>query len=102
MTNTRFDHDSLRPGPIIDAAIRCEVLDTNTNQIEFRVKPLSINVLDRNDNLPEIQEEEISIRLDDPHFTKVRKCFFFFNFSLYFTKVIVWNVYIDMILKLHE
>lgn len=72
LTNTRFDHDSTSPGPTISAVIKCEVLNRFQNQVAAREKLLRINVLDRNDNPPEIQtEEEIYIKIEDPHFRKV-------------------------------
>lgn len=73
MASTRFDHDSVSPGPIINTIVKCEVLNKLNHQVAVRDKLLRVNVLDRNDNPPEIQAvEDISIKLDDPHFRKVK------------------------------
>lgn len=72
ITNTRFDHDTTSPGPTINTVVKCQVSNSINDRVAVRDRLLRINVLDRNDNPPEIQnEEEISIKLEDPHFKKV-------------------------------
>lgn len=96
-TYTRFDHDSISPGPTISAIIKCEVLNRFQNQVAVQEKLLRINVLDRNDNPPEIQaEEDVYIHLEDPHFRKVFN--FLFNFKLCERLISIKG----MISKLHE
>ncbi|XP_037052203.1 proto-oncogene tyrosine-protein kinase receptor Ret [Bradysia coprophila] len=70
-TITRFDHDSISPGPTITAVIKCDVSNKLNEETAVQIKPLRINILDRNDNPPEIQTPEpLTIRLEDPHFTQ--------------------------------
>lgn len=90
MAHTRFDHDAVSPGPIINSVVKCEVFNRLSNQVvAVRDKLLRINVLDRNDNPPEIQAaEEISIKLDDPHFRKVN----FWNFLFYSKRLIRYTI----------
>lgn len=85
-TITRFDHDSISPGPTITAVVKCEVSNKLNGEVALRMNSLRINILDRNDNPPEIQsEEEITIKLENPHFTEVSlhcfRDFFFFFFN---------------------
>lgn len=63
------------------------MLNKFKNQIAVYEKILRIDVLDRNDNPPEIQtDEDINIKLDDPHFRQV-----IFRFSFQFGYVRVDN-----------
>ncbi|KAJ6647010.1 Proto-oncogene tyrosine-protein kinase receptor Ret, partial [Pseudolycoriella hygida] len=69
IANTRFDHESISPGPGIRANIKCMVRNDLKQLVAVHNKVLRVNVLDRNDNLPEMQDdEEVSIHLEDPHF----------------------------------
>lgn len=72
LTNTRFDHDSISPGPTISTVIKCEVLNRFQNQVAARTRLLRVHVLDRNDNPPEVQTEAVlNLKLEDPHFRQV-------------------------------
>lgn len=66
-----IDHDTLAPGPVLFANIKCMV------QLEFNALPVTVTkvvqvtVLDKNDNYPEIHNVAQHYRMEDPHFQKV-------------------------------
>lgn len=67
-----MDHDTLDPGPKLHVHVQCEVLNLITNLLSITGRVLEINVIDRNDNLPELQDEhDRMVMLNDPHFRQV-------------------------------
>lgn len=71
--NKSIDHDSLQPGPVLFAKLQCSV------QLAFDTPPVNVskvvqvNVLDKNDNYPELHNAAERYQMDDPHFKKVSR-----------------------------
>ncbi|XP_050078949.1 uncharacterized protein LOC126565782 [Anopheles maculipalpis] len=91
-TRVSFDHDTHAPGPTLQASVRCTLqqvsshTDVNSLKAESQIvdRTITVNVLDRNDNLPRLevlngtgdanhQHEEqddapsYQVYVDDPH-----------------------------------
>lgn len=67
-SNTTLDHDSPRPGPVLQAGVRCAVQIGKRTLVHNRT--IDIVVLDRNDNRPHLEhanDTHIELYLDDPH-----------------------------------
>lgn len=79
---TRFDHDSMAPGPNMSAMIQCQVQQRPNSVIQIRNRLIHFLILDRNDNPPELHSTEtnITVQLNDPYF---REVIFFFNYYPY-------------------
>lgn len=75
-SNGSLDHESDRPGPTLQAGVRCTVR-MNGNSVPLEVdKMLEIAVLDRNDNRPRLEhvnDTYIELILDDPIIQKNQK-----------------------------
>lgn len=81
-SKSTFDHDIFKPGPNLIVEVQCNV-NIFTENLSRR-KLLHINVLDKNDNSPYLQDHNlIDIYLDEPHFVKVIKLFFYNIYFLY-------------------
>lgn len=66
-----IDHDSLHPGPVLYAELKCSVqlaFDTPTVNI---TKVVQVTVLDKNDNYPELHNGAFHFMMADPQFKKV-------------------------------
>lgn len=72
-TTTRFDHDSMNPGPSTATNVQCQVTERISGIVQISEKILQITVLDKNDNPPQLQTDElVTIKLNDPHFHQVK------------------------------
>ncbi|XP_059619211.1 uncharacterized protein LOC132263457 [Phlebotomus argentipes] len=69
-----LDHDTLNPGPTISPHVQCSVTTASHALSETFNRVLTVNILDRNDNPPQRQDDHrITIDISDPHFTKGRQ-----------------------------
>ncbi|KFB43104.1 hypothetical protein ZHAS_00010789 [Anopheles sinensis] len=94
-TKVSFDHDTHAPGPILQASVRCTLQQREKATGGFGGgsqsvdRTITLNVLDRNDNLPRLesangsvvsgqdhQDQDLpsyEVYVDDPHVNKVRE-----------------------------
>lgn len=77
-TKRRIDHDSLAPGPSLNAAVRCEVVHNQV--VHDTEKMIRLSILDRNDNAPELHMDNrnVTVQLDSPYFNKVIDNYYIF------------------------
>ncbi|GAB0089421.1 uncharacterized protein DMENIID0001_039590 [Sergentomyia squamirostris] len=69
-----LDHDTLNPGPEITPQVECTVTTGTQSTPQTFTKILTVDVIDRNDNPPERQDDHrVTINISDPHFTKGRQ-----------------------------
>lgn len=69
--SSTIDHDSYNPGPLLLAAVNCVVQKYFNSAPVTYLRVLRINVLDKNDNYPQIHNGNFEQRLLDPHFQAV-------------------------------
>lgn len=52
--------------------IQCQVTEKNSGIVHMSEKNIQISVLDKNDNPPQLQTDElVTIKINDPHFHQV-------------------------------
>ncbi|XP_055685611.1 proto-oncogene tyrosine-protein kinase receptor Ret [Lutzomyia longipalpis] len=65
------DHDTFAPGPKFMPTVECSVTTSPKTTAKIFRKTLTVDILDRNDNPPQRQDDHrITIDIADPHFSK--------------------------------
>lgn len=66
-----LDHDSFKPGPILNMKINCKVQVAFNKDPTTLAKVIQLNILDKNDNYPERHNGLNRFNIGDPNYTKV-------------------------------